>query len=142
MLDLEFAKILMVRQCIGRATLNSQKGEAEACREVLISNISYILRVLFPISSPEKVRAFATKVADKSISLRNAMTEEQAVYRCRFVNNEDSFDRSIAKAINDEKSMGTVMICLFPGLCRLRIGDNFKKEFITVVHAIIKLNEN
>ena len=129
----------MVRQSIGRGTLGGEREQAGSRREILIENLCAMLGLLFPASSQEKLQAFVNRVVDKSISLRNTMTEEQAIYRCFFPNNGDPFDRSIAQTASGEQSTGGVLICVFPGLRRLTVSEDHKKEFVSVVKAVVKL---
>jgi hypothetical protein len=129
----------MIRQAIGRATLSAEKKEVKPRREIIINDLYSLMGKLFPASPEAKVRAFVTKVVDKTISLRNAMSEEQSIYRCFLPDNGDTFDDSIFQVETGEKAKGNILLCMFPGLRRLNIGLDQKKGFVIVVKAIVKL---
>lgn len=130
----------MVRQAIGRATLSRPKLEdLKTRRETVIQNLCSLLQELLPTSQVDRIRGFVEKIIDKAISLRNAMTQEQAIYRCYFPHTGDSFNEITAQVANGEKNTGNVLICTFPGLYRFTIQKEGKKQFIFVVRAIVKL---
>lgn len=67
------------------------------------------------------------------------MTEEQAVYRCYFCDNGESFDGDWMAIASGEKPAGQVTMCTFPGLRRFT-QKNGQKEFVPVVKATVKLD--
>jgi hypothetical protein len=132
--------MVTVRQSIGRATLKSLKPEKlEICKQTVIENICLLLIDLLPASGNDKIKDFATKIVDNAISLRNAMTAEQAIYRCYFQYTGDCFEESIAQIANGEEKTGNILNCVFPGLRRFTIRTDGKREFVTVVSAKVKL---
>lgn len=138
--DINLATIMIVRQSIGRATLSAQSGEnLQVCKETAIENICFLLRVLLPTSGSDRIKGFVTKIVENAISLRNAMTAEQAIYRCFLQHTGDFFDESIAQIANGEQQTGNILICMFPGLRRFTIRSDGKKKFVTVVSARVKL---
>lgn len=138
--DIDLAKIMMARQAIGRAALKSVKQEdLQVCKKTVIGNICTLLDVLLPASSSDRISGFITKIVENAILLRDAMTAEQAIYRCFLQHTGDPFNDSIAQIANGEQPNGTVLACMFPGLRRFTIHTNGKKEFVTVVSARVKL---
>jgi len=137
--DLELSKLLIIRQCIGRASLATVEQNAKTRRKEIIEKLFIILRVLLPLSLKERIEAFAVKLVDKSISLRNAMTTEQAIYQCIFPNYGDVFDERTAETGSGEEPIGNVLICIFPGLKRFTVLKKMSGEFLTVVKAEVKL---
>ena len=76
---------------------------------------------------------------DKSIALRTAMTEEQAIYRCYFYDHGESFDGEWVEIASGEKPVGKITMCTFPGLRRLTMNEG-KKQFMPIVKATAKLD--
>ena len=66
------------------------------------------------------------------------MTEEQAIYRCYFLDNGQRFDKDWMEIAAGENPVGNVSMCTFPGLRRFTM-HNGKKEFLAVVKATTKL---
>ena len=132
-------KTLTIRQAIGRATINAQAKHVAAFRSSVIQTLVHLLQLLLPTTPPETIHNFVTKVVDKSISLRTAMTEEQAVYRCYFSDHGERYDDNWMEVASGENPVGKVTMCTFPGLRRFTL-KNGKKEFVTVVKATVKLD--
>lgn len=130
----------MVRQAIGRATMShSNLEDLKTRRETLIQNLCSLLKELLPTSQVDRIQGFVEKIIDKAISLRNAMTLEQAIYRCYFPHTGDSFNEFTDEVATGEKNAGNVLVCTFPGLHRLTIQKEGEREFIIVVRATVKL---
>src|SRR5271154_2949643 len=85
-------KILTIRQAIGQAVVTLQKNAIPSMRSSAINSLIRLLQVLLSNTPNEKIQVFAVKVMDKSISLKTAMTEEQAIYRCDFFESGDDFE--------------------------------------------------
>src|SRR5436190_20047638 len=98
----------MARQSIGLATLSAQKKDSDLRRQNIIESLRFLLSKLYPASPEKRILMFITKVVDKSISLRNAMTEEQAIYRCYFQDNGDIFERLTTQIASGEQESGNV----------------------------------
>lgn len=135
---MEFSKILLIRQAIGQAVLQSKERQTDTYRQWTVQNLLIVLQKLLPETPVNRIEEFVEKVVDKAITLKDAMTEEQAVYRCFFVAYGTNFDESIIQIAHGEETNGKVLMCTFPGLGRLIIQDQ-KKMFITVVKACAKL---
>ena len=133
-----FTKILTVRQAIGRAIVNVPAKDKAYFHSHTVDTLVILLQQLLPNIGVEKIRGFATKLMDKSVSLRAAMTEEQAIYRCYFVDSGQEFKNDWMEIASGETPGKMVTMCTFPGLRRLTT-KNGGKEFITVVKATTKL---
>lgn len=121
------------------ATLNGQKEQAITRRVTLIDNLCTFVHILLPASPPERIQEFVTRVTDKTIDLRNAMSVEQAIYVCLFRYRGDRYQEEFDQVEGGEKPVGKVLFCTFPGLNRLTIGANLKKKFANMVRASVKL---
>jgi hypothetical protein len=130
---------LTLRQAIGSATISAQAKTVAASRSTVIQTLVPLLQLLLPITQADTIQSFITKVVDKSIALRKAMTEEQAVYRCYFSDGNEDFDNDWMEIASGEKPVGKVTMCTFPGLRRFTV-NNRKREFIAVVKAKTKLD--
>jgi hypothetical protein len=137
------SKILMARQAFGRAALSSQKSKAAHLRLQLIEKLANLQRALLPRTSDSDIRDFVTTIITKALTLKNAMTEEQAVYRCFLVNGGDVFKETIMQvAVGEEPAEAdNVLMCMFPGLRRLRLHED-QMKFVFVVKAIVKLESS
>lgn len=134
------AKILTVRQSIGKAMISMQAENVEPLKSRLTEDLITILRALLSNSKEERLKSFAAKTMDKTIRLRNAMTKEQAIYRCSFVDYGEKFDKSLIQVAPGEDEAGLVVMCLFPGLHCLTLDDDGEPEFkfIPIVKATAK----
>lgn len=137
------SKILMARQAFGRAALSSQKAKADALRLQLIEKLAILIRALLPRTSDKDLKEFVTSIITKSVKLKNAMTEEQAVYRCYLVDSGDDFKEVLMQvAVGEEPAEADhVLMCMFPGLRRLRLHEE-EMRFVIVVKAIVKLESS
>lgn len=111
----------------------------EAARESAINPLILLLQLLLPNVTDEKIKNFAVQTVDKSISLRRAMTEEQAIYRFYFCDNDEEFDNDWMEVGTGETPMGKVVMCTFPGIRRFTVADQ-KRTFVAVVKAMTKLD--
>jgi hypothetical protein len=135
----------LIHQCIGRVSLGTVIRDAETLRGKIVELLFAILRDLLPSSEKQRIEIFVTRIVDNTISLKNAMTTEQAVYRSIFPNYGDEFDERIAQTVSGEDHVGRVMICTFPGLSRFTVhmpdesDRSMVRGFLTVVKAEVKL---
>jgi hypothetical protein len=139
--DIEFTKILTIRQALGRAALHSQilRPETLKRQETYKINLTHILSHLLPKSNPQDIEAAVSKWIEKAIALRNAMTEEQAIYRCFIPDIGEPYTEEVME-VADEQPAGRVLLCSFPGLDRLILKDG-KKVSVPVVKASVELEE-
>lgn len=120
--------------------MNAQMNAAETARTSGIQSLILLMQLLLPNTPGEKIQNVAAKTIDKSISLRRAMTEEQAIYRCYLCDNGEEFDSDWMEVATGEAPMGKIAMCTFLGLRRFTL-KNRKREFIAVVKAMTKLED-
>lgn len=70
-----------------------------------------------PKCPEENIYKSVLKFVNKAITLKDSMTEEQAMYRPYWVQSGERFDSGVAEVTEGQN--GTVYFCLFPGLARL-----------------------
>ena len=104
-----------------------------------IETLVFFLRLLLFDTPGDRILKFSEKVLDKSISLKTAMTEEQAIYRCYFKDGGDDFDSDWMEVASGEIPRGVVSMCTFPGMRRFTTRNGIK-EFVAVVKATAKLD--
>lgn len=75
---------------------------------------------LLPVSHESEIQKGVAKFVNKAITLKFAMMEETAVYRCHWVDCGTQFDRNSSEAEGEER--GLVLFCTSPGLMRLSDG--------------------
>src|SRR5205814_369974 len=91
-LDLDFSKVMMVRQAIAQSILEGQHADKERARANYTAMFGKLQRALLPQSPEDAIQEFVTYVLDKAIALRDALTMEQAIFRCYFVGVGESYD--------------------------------------------------
>lgn len=120
--------------------------KVDEIKAVCTQDLVNLQRALMPSTLEDQIQQFTDDLLSDAIALRNAMTSEQAIYRCYFVGVGTLFDRKIAQINPGERTEGTVLLCVFPGLVRKHIGDIECKESkptvrdIQVSKAVVKLN--
>src|SRR5271170_4540729 len=120
MVEKQFTKFLDIRRMIGQSSLRRPGLDQGQIRDDLIKSCLTVLQILLPATSDETVVAFATKYLDKAISLRHAMTQEQAVYKVFMVEaGRDFQDQYHEVREGEESAVGKVLLCTFPGLTQL-----------------------
>lgn len=132
---------MTIRQALGRAALQSQIHRPETLKrqETYKLNLTHILSHLLPKSNPQDIEAAVSKWLEKAVALRNAMTEEQAIYRCFIPDTGEPYTEEVME-VADEEPAGCVLLCTFPGLDRLIFKDG-KKVSVPVVKASVELQE-
>lgn len=129
------AKILSIRQAIGRAllpTLEVRKVRAYRAKRV-VEPLCEILSLLLP-TAPQ-LRSDVERFTDRAIDLKNAMTEEQALFRW-FASTDLDGEELEENCFNvaEEGWQGSPIMCTFPGFGRdLKTDGN--KQFVCVVQA-------
>jgi len=125
---------------IGQSSLRRPGLDQGQIRDDLIKSCLTVLQILLPATSDETVVAFATKYLDKAISLRHAMTQEQAVYKVFMVEaGRDFQDQYHEVREGEESAVGKVLLCTFPGLTQLGLSDDGVLIDVSLVKASIKL---
>ena len=130
--------ILTIRQAIGQSVVNLQANAIDTFRTPAINMIIRLLQILLPGTPAERIQAFGVRVIDKSISLKTAMTEEQAIYRCDFFDSGDNFQA--AEIDPSDNPASKISTCSFPCLRRFTTTDMFERQWIPIVKATVKLN--
>ena len=130
---------MSTRQALGQGVLGCERGRVEDRRKTFNELLTEVLRILLPATAEEKVQSFVTKITDRCIALRDAMTAEQAIYRCVFVERgRNGLDDNYLRVVDGDQATGSVLMCTFPGLLRLTVRDS-QKEFVPVVKVDVKM---
>jgi hypothetical protein len=131
---------LTIRQALGQATLRIPTDiDKTKLRNHIVHICGTTLRPLVPATPDEKLLAFAEKVFDKAISLKNAMTQEQAIYRCFMAVSGQTFQEAWQKVAEGERVGGMVLMCTHPTLCRVNLQDG--GGYMSIVKASVKLED-
>lgn len=96
------------------------------------------MKVLLPESPHETIANFSEKILDKASLLRDAMTVEQAIFKCFMMVTGEEFDERYQMVEEDELAGEKVLVCIFPGLCRVFLRGTEKVRHC-VVKASVKL---
>jgi hypothetical protein len=108
----------MIRQALGVSALRYLQNHKPdfSYQSRLTKELSDILVFLLPGLHEDEINKAATKFVSKAVKLKGALTEEQAVYRCYWVNQGEHLDRGSLEFVEGET--GPVYMCTFPGLVR------------------------
>ena len=128
---------MSIRQAIGRGALNQARPLVPHAQKRLVDTLTTVLSYLFPISSAEDIQMGVAKFVEIAIELKNAMTSEQAIYYCYWLESGEKVHENIAESSSEEVS-GTTMLCTFPGLKRIASNDR-DDNVIIVVKATVEL---
>jgi hypothetical protein len=116
-------------------------------KQVCTETFTKLQRALLPATSEEDIQESVSYLLHESIALRDAMTVEQAIYRCYFVANGGPFNPAVMQIHAGESAEGNVLSCVFPGVVREHIGGSgdtighaANRVTIAVVKAAVKLN--
>jgi hypothetical protein len=134
-----FSQLLSIRQSVGREILPLCAGPVSTNRALVYTSLVTVLGVLVPNTPSSRIQDFSTRLIDKCISLRQAMTAEQAVYRFNFYNNDWYFDEEWMEAQFGDNRQGKIALCTFPGLRRYSMIDGGKRAFLSVVKSTVNL---
>jgi hypothetical protein len=126
--------ILQTRQAIGTAAGETSSGQFPGAREHTFQSLVTLLRIIVPKTPQKEIEVFVKQLVDRSIALKDAMVEEQAIYRCDFFNSGTAFDSEWMKVSAGAEEKGKVKLTTFPGLRRFNVTDG-KREFVSVVKA-------
>jgi hypothetical protein len=138
---------LTIRQALAKSTLEGQVVKAAQMKHVCTEAFIRLQRALLPATSEEDIQEFVSYLLHEAIALRDAMTVEQAVYRCYVVANGSSFNPAVMQIQPGEPTEGDVIVCMFPGVVREHIGGSGdtsghvpNRVTVSVVKAVVKLN--
>ena len=136
----EYNKLVNIRQAVALSVLDSCKKEVDAKQELCVNDLKDLLCRLLPMSKPKEIENGVVKFIMKAVDLKYKMTEEQAVYRCFFVDNGQRVDENFLKIPYEESIGFVVSLCTFPGLQRYVINES-RIMRLTVVKADVELQK-
>jgi hypothetical protein len=84
---------------------------------MLTSTLGKWLTILLPASIDDEIQKGVTKFITKAFTLKLAMMEETAVYRCHWAHCGEGFDQESMEVESSEG--GPVFLCTSPGLRRI-----------------------
>jgi hypothetical protein len=138
---------LTIRQALAKSTLEGQIVKATQMKQVCTETFTKLQRALLPTTSEEEIQDSSSYLLHEAIALRDAITVEQAVYRCYFVANGGPFNPASMQIQAGELTEGNVLVCMFPGVVREHIGGSrdtncgqvAERVTVAVVKAAVKL---
>ena len=99
------------------------------------------LYMLLPRSRPGDLIDGVTKIMDKALALKKAMTEEQGVYRCFMIRSANPQYSPLEVDVGEDTDVGgTLLMCTSPGLKRYIVNDEMKMEITIVLRATAELD--
>lgn len=104
----------------------------------IVSHLAELLGLLLPGVTEEDICKSVTKFVKKAIALKSAMTEEQAVYQCYWVQCGERFDDEMVDVSGEEGNF--VCLCTFPGLARLIKNEGTKTSVQAVKASAVLQN--
>lgn len=122
---------MIIRQSIGLGTLDYVEQHIQEYGTSISAALAKLLLPLIPKTSESEIIKAAIKFVTKSIEVKRAMTQEQAIYRCYWVKFGDKFDTDSIDVSGD--GTGSVYLCTFPGLERV-----IKTDGVTSVIRVVK----
>jgi hypothetical protein len=127
----------MIHQAIGRGVMSVQAQETlQSCQTAIAVELTNLLQVLLPVTPRAEIEATSKAVVGKAVALKQAMTEEHALYRivpvvCGGSYSEDLMD------VDDDEPTGPVFICTFPALTRATKRSGKLEEIVVVKASVI-----
>ena len=112
---LDYSKISMIRQALGRAVMSEANGVPEYKDWATKCLLRSLLCLLGPTREPD-ICDFIEQILPRAISLRVAMTEEQTIYRPFMCNPGDDFIETSGQLMEGQSPEGKVFLAIFPGL--------------------------
>ena len=125
----DYNNLVMIRQAIALGVLESGKREFDTKKKKCIDALQDVLCQILPKTKNKDVNNPVIKFVESALTLKNAMTEEQAVYRCFMPHNGESVDEASFQMSDEERVSGAVLLCTFPGLSLIN-KDNLKKLMV------------
>jgi hypothetical protein len=87
------------------------------------------------MSSVQDIRKNSKKLIESAVQLKYQMTEEQAIYRFYFLFSNTPVTNEQMDIADEEGPTGTIRFCIFPGIERLILNEDGKKDKLIVVKA-------
>lgn len=129
-LESDMRKALSTRQSLGVSTVRYIQHFAAEFPSTQCAEITELLFVLLPRADIRDVSKAVAKFAAKAMELKNAMTQEHAVYQCCWMQSGAGFDAELVELADDEE--GLISLCTFPGLRRIVFNEGGRNEFCIV----------
>jgi hypothetical protein len=130
--------ILQTRQAMATAAAETGAARVSHARESTIQSLVTFLRILLPKTREDETENFAQRLVEKAVVLKDAMVNEQAIYRSVFFSSGAGFDAEWMKVAGGAEEKGKVKLTTFPGLRRFNVADG-RREFVSVVKACTDL---
>ena len=127
----QFSNVLMVHQAIGRGAKQFSQESTVARRTDVMVELGDLLCKLLPRATHEAIGETVLKIVDKAIYLKTAMSEEQALYHCFWIDYGEEYKENFTEVANEDET-GRVLLCTFPGLARTIKKDNEVSEVLIV----------
>ena len=121
----------MVHQATGRGAVQFSQESAAIRRTEIMVEFGNLLVRLLPRSTQETISETVLKIVDKAIYLKKAMSEEQALYRCFWIDYGEEYNENCTEVTNEDET-GRVLLCTFPGLARTIKKDNQVSDVLVV----------
>jgi hypothetical protein len=124
----------MIHQNKGCAAIRLANSHVKQRKEEVVVGITRIL-LLFLVKGTEEesVRSAVHRIVEKAVQVKNAITVEQALYECFWVDCGEDFEEEVVDVV-EEESGGKVLLCTFPGL-RRTVKEGDKISSVIVVKA-------
>ena len=130
-IEKQFGNVLMIHQALGRGAGQFSPERATGCRTDVMVELGNLLVRLLPRCTQETISGTVLKMVDKAIYLKNAMSEEQALYHCLWNDYGEEYKENCVEVTNEDE-MGRILLCTFPGLTRTIKKDNQVSEVLVV----------
>jgi hypothetical protein len=128
----------MVHQAIGRGAGQFSQESAATCRTKVMEELGELLCKLLPRSTHEAIGETVLRIVDKAIYLKKAMTEEQALYRCFWIDYGEEYNDNTTEVTNEDET-GRVLLCTFPALARtIKQGNVVSNVLVVKARAMLE----
>lgn len=135
-----FANVLQFRQFMGRAVIETVKGQEATEREFVVDQLESVLQHLRPAKN-QLIRAKLESYVDEAIELANKMTIERAWFRCWLAPSGGTF-REGNMAVPPDQT-GKVLFCTFPGFGKIILGPGTGAPvFANLVESTVELESH
>jgi hypothetical protein len=146
MKDLDFGKVLMFHQALGRAQLQQIESQQHAAINKLSHKIGSLLERLLPErldsqAKPYDIHGVMVNIVQSAVRLANSMAQELAIFRPFFLTpGEEAIEEKIL--VSNDEQFGNVWLCTFPGFSRKIRGEDGKTKYGVLVRASAELDSH
>ena len=134
-LDHDNTRLIMIRHAIARGVISKCEDKVSVAKDQAINNFNSLFQKLLPQSRPKDVSDSVQEIMKTALDLKKEMTEERTVYRCFFVCSGMPVVHEQVDVGDDGQVGVKLLLCTFPGLKRLSVDGNSKREEAIVVKA-------